>query len=392
MKENRLALLADAYTSPLLLNSLMRQRIPAFVQGERLEKELRAYCQGLILLSIEDAVKMISKHSSLILTNAEDILPFLIEHSGNKARIENIRLFKDKVRTRQFLSRIYPDYFFIEADINRLSDIELPPGREYIIKPLAGFFSIGIRKIRDKSDLAHAVEDISREIKENAGNVSPDVVSPDRFIIEEYLPGDEYACDAYFNSKGEGVVLGIYRHPFLNDEDFRDIVYYTNPELMREMLPMAESFLKMLSSERKIVNFPLHMEFRVKGDLLVPIEINPMRFGGFSLSDLTFFAYGIKANDCYFQSIKPDWDEILSKAGQETYYWVLSELHSRTDASFDHEEYADTFEGILAYCKLDTRRYPAFSIAFASTKNLDEALKYLSFNFEEYIEAPETKT
>ena len=64
----------------------------------------------------------------------------------------------------------------------------------------------------------------------------------------ESVRGDEFACDAYFNAKGEPVVLGIYAHPFLDGKDSRDIVYYTSQEIVRKNLPRMEDSLKELSS------------------------------------------------------------------------------------------------------------------------------------------------
>jgi hypothetical protein len=385
VKENCMALLADSYISPVLLNTLMRREVPALAENERLEKELRRFCPSLILLRREEAKAIMSKSGSLIYTSAENMLPILVGDSNNKVRNENIMLFKDKVQFRRLMSELYPDYFF--AEVRSGEDVHLPKGRSFVVKPASGLFSLGIRKVEGEEQLKQAIEEISKEIESNSHIFPPEVVSSERFLVEEYLTGDEYAFDAYFNSRSKPVVLGIYRHPLLNESDFRDVVYYTSADIMKDMLPRVEGFLKELSSHRKLKNFPLHGEFRVKDDQVMPIEINPMRFGGLSLSDLLFFAYQINPYAAYFLREEPDWNNILSKADGETCFWVDSSIPAgQGEIMPDHDEYAATFKELLGYCKLDPKRYTTFSIAFAKTKEIGEAMKYLSFNFEDYIE------
>jgi hypothetical protein len=320
VKENSLAVLADGYISPMLLNTLMRQKIPALAQNERLENELKRYCPGLILLSREEAADKISKANSLVYASSEEVLPIVLESSKNPSRIENTNLFLDESKFKQTLKGIGSEYLRIPVEI--------------------------------------------------------------------------YACDAYFNSRSKPVVLGIYRHPQKSEGGQMDIVYYTNAEIMREMLPRVEKFLGDISARLKIKNFPLHMDFSANGDGLVPTKISPMRFGDFSLPDLLLFAYGINSYSDYFLKREPNWQEILSGSGDETYFWVMSMLplapyvdwaSAYQDLKPDHDEYADTFQDLIGYCKLDLKRYPAFSIAFARTKNIDEALKYLNFKFESYM-------
>jgi hypothetical protein len=47
----------------------------------------------------------------------------------------------------------------------------------------------------------------------------------------------------------------------------------------------------------------MHVEVRVDGDVICPIEFNPMRFAGFSSTDVAYYAYGIRTIE-YFCKIK----------------------------------------------------------------------------------------
>lgn len=378
VKENSLAVLADGYLSPMLLNTLMRQKIPALAQNERLENELKRFCPSLVLLDRQEAADRLSKANSLVYASSDEVLPIILESSRNPSRIKNISTFLDKAKFEQLLEGMVADQLCKEA------------------------------------------------------------------------PGESYACDAYFSSRSKPVVLGIYRRPGQSRGDQGGIVYYTNASMMGEMLPKLQNLLRDLSSQLKIKNFPVHMDFRATDDCLMPTKISPMRFGAFGLSDLLLFAYDINCYSEYFQKQEPDWQEILSRSGdgseEDTYFWVMSRLpsapsspssHSPLSSSLspssalpspelpssppslspssvlpssselpsspsgdwassglkpDHEDYADTFQSLLGYCKLDLKRYPAFSIAYAMTKNIDEVMKYLDFRFESCMKPEEDES
>ena len=386
MKDKSLAVLADTYASPLFLNTLVRERIPAFAQGDRLKEEFKRYRRDLLLLDKADALNIIAQPDSKLLLNSEIFLPCLINH-GDPTKAEAIRTFKDKPEFRQLLSKSFPDYFFTEAKADELKNIDLPSGRDYVIKPSSGLSGIGVRRIKCDRDLHEMADDLLSEVGQNAESSSSDLLSPDRFLLEERIKGEEIACDAYFNSKGEPVILGIYDHPLMDEDDFRDILYYTSSDLIEKMHPRIEDFLRRLSSQMVVRNFPIHAEFRLQRNRLMPIEINPMKFGSFSLPDLTFFAFVLNPYRYYYYEQKPDWKEILSKAEDKIFYRVLSRMKATLAEGEkpDHDEFASAFPDLVGYCKLDPKRYPAFSIAFGRADKADELKRYLMIDFHDYI-------
>lgn len=386
VKDKSLAVLADAYASPLFLNALVREGIPAFAKGERLIEEFKTYCRGLKLLDKADALNIIAQPDSKLLLNSEIFLPCLINH-GDPTKAESIRTFKDKLKFRQFLSKSFPDYFFAEAKADELKDIDLPSGRDYIIKPSSGLSGTGVTRIRGDKDLHEKVDNLLSEVGQNARSFSPDLLNPDRFLIEEHIKGDEIACDAYFNSRGEPVILGIYDHPLLDEDDFRDVLYFTSSDLIQKMHPRIGDFLRRLSSQMVVRNFPVHAEFRLQRNRLMPIEINPMKFGSFGLPDLTFFAFMLNPYRYYYYEQKPDWKEFLPKAEDKIFYRVLSRMKAplAEGEKPDHDEFASAFPDLVGYCKLDPERYPAFSIAFGKADRADELKRYLKVDFHDYI-------
>ena len=56
-----------------------------------------------------------------------------------------------------------------------------------------------------------------------------------KFIVEQYVDGDEFAMDAYFNQKGEPVILGIFKHLFSSATDVSDRIYYTSKDIIESL-------------------------------------------------------------------------------------------------------------------------------------------------------------
>lgn len=320
MKKNSIALLTDAYTSPLLINTLTREGVPVYTKNERLKTELGRYCPDLILLDGAEAANIITKPKSLLFTNSDEGLSAIRELLTNPPEIEVHNSFLGK------------------------SDFEEP-----------------LSKALNDSDLL------------GAGT--------------EGIQVEDFACDAYINIDGEPVVLGIYERPVLYKDDFRDIVYYTSNELMKQMLPRVKDSLRKMSPQLVSGNLPLHAKFRVQKNHMSLIEVKLSRFGSFGLSDLLFFAFGINPYKQYFRGLKPDWNSALSLAEGDIFFRVLSRLTEAVPEGKkpDHEEFADTFRNLVGYCKLDTDRYPAFSIAFGRTDNLGDVKKYLEMDFKNYL-------
>ena len=325
VKKNSIALLEDSYISPLLINTLIRERVPAHAQSNRLKEELGRYYPDLILLDEDEAANVLAESGSLVCANSDLALLTMRDILTGPFEVDVIDSLKDKSVSGIYLSKALTD-----------SDKR------------------GDKRVDEKARIQNK----------------------------------DFACDAYINVDGEPVVLGIYEHPVLDKNDSRDIVYFTSSEVMKKMLPrMKDALRKMSSSQLDLRNLPLHAKFRLQKNHLLIIEVKLRRFGSFSLSDLLFFAFGMNPYKQYFRGLKPDWASALSLAGDDIFFRVLSRLTAAVpaDRKPDHIEYADTFQNIVGYCKLDPNRYPAFSIAFARTDNLEDVRKYLSMNFGDFL-------
>lgn len=320
MKKKSIALLDDSYISPLLINTLIREGVPAHAQNSRLKEELERYYPDLIFLDRDKATDILTKPLSLVYANSDLALS---EMGISKS----------------------PFDIDVTCSTKNESDYGIP-----LSEDLAD------------SDLCCT------------GTGS--------------MHAEDFACDAFINVNGEPVVLGIYEHPVLDKYDFRDIVYYTSSKVMKKMLPRIKDALrKRFPSQLDFGNIPLHAKFRLQKNHLQLTEVKPRSFGSFSLPDMLFFAFGINPYKQYFRGLNPDWDTVLSQAENDIFFRVLSRLPAAVPLGRkpDHEEFADTFKNLVGYCKLDPIRYPAFSIAFGKTDNLEDVRKYLSMDFGDFL-------
>jgi phosphoribosylamine-glycine ligase len=75
--------------------------------------------------------------------------------------------------------------------------------------------------LHSKSDWYAAQKELTYE---NLKSIYPkEVMDASTFIIEDYLEGEEFAADAYFNAEGEVVILNILHHKFSSSTDVSDL-------------------------------------------------------------------------------------------------------------------------------------------------------------------------
>ena len=152
-----------------------------------------------------------------------------------------------------------------------------------------------------------------------------------------------------------------------------DRLYYTGKEIIEKQLPVFEAYLKKVNALLRTKNFPAHIEVRMEGDSIVPIEFNPMRFAGWCTTDLVNFAFGLKTVDYFLNGQKPDWNSLL--AGKENKIYSLIVLNKPENCGavkdFDYDGLCSRFKKVLSLRKLDFNRYPTFGFLFTETDAAD---------------------
>jgi hypothetical protein len=379
------------YISDFFKQTVRDNNIP--IVGTEVAEKLDLY-NGTNIVSEEQAVEMARASDDLrIYTTSENAIGWISKHLAFSNLPEKIALFKDKVKFRELTKSLFPDFYFQGVCVEDLKkvqvkDIPLP----FIIKPAVGFFSMGVRKVTKHEDWPNTVDSILAEMDKNKSAFPDAVLNADSFIIEECINGDEYAFDAYFNSNGEPVILSILKHTFSSDTDVSDRVYTTSKEIIEENLDEFTNFAGRVGELAQLRNFPVHIEIRRENGILLPIEVNPMRFGGWcTTADISFMAYGFNPYLCYFLQQKPNWNEALK--GKEGKLYSLVVLDNSTGVSvdditaFDFEKLLSNFEKPMELRKIDYKEHSVFGFLFTETRaeNFIELKRILDSNLSEFI-------
>ena len=344
-------------------------------------------------ISEDDAKnKFINSPNPLIYTNSENSLTWIFNNLKETNLPNQIRLFKDKLKFRELTKDLFPDFLFRKVKIDEIQTLDIEVLKlPFVIKPSVGFFSIGVHIVNNKSDWYAAQKELNYD---NLKSIYPtEVMNASTFIIEEYIEGEEFAIDAYFNKDGEVVILNILHHQFSSSTDVSDRVYSTSQSIIRKYKESVEAFLKPIGKKAELKNFALHVEVRIdKKGVIKPIEINPLRFGGWcTTGDLSWYAFKFNSYQYFIQNKKPNWDEIFKTKKDEIYSIILLNNNSGIEPSeishFDFDTLKQDLENVLVVRKLDFNKYPAFGFLFTETSegNEKELKEILNSDLSKYI-------
>lgn len=387
-------ILDKPYISDHLLQTIRENRFP--VIRNDFTKE-HAPELGALLISEEEAIERIrGSEIPMIYTASENSIGWIVQNLGFTDLPEKIDLFKEKVRFREMIRPLYPDFFFREIALDSLDELDheiniIP--FPFIIKPSVGFFSMGVHRVDEVSDWEKTKQSIRKGIENVKGIYPEEVLKTTSFIVESVIEGEEFALDAYFNNAGEPVILSILQHSFATECDMSDRIYQMSKEIIEKNLEEFTAFLKEIGTLADVRNFPVHVEVRrEESGRLVPIEINPMRFGGWCTTpDLTYLAYGLNPYEYYFNQTKPDWEAILEGKAGLVYSIIILDNSTGYSADkikeFDYDLLQSGFSHPLELRKVDNHEYPLFGILFTETKGPDvpELEAILHSDLREYI-------
>lgn len=381
-------ILDNPYVSPLLEDTVAKKSYP--VLNNEMARSLLKF-DMMNVLSDEAAVDLLKgEKNPQLYSNSENAINWISTHLNFSELPQKIELFKNKAEFRRLLKEIYPDFYFFESGFDSLSTLDTEKIRfPVVLKPCVGFLSMGVYIIRDAEEWADVIKNLRDDIEKFRGQFPTEVVDASSFIVEELINGEEFAIDAYFDKYGKPVILNIFKHPFSDETDVSDRVYFTSGEIIKSNHDRFESLLSQIGSLAQLRNFPLHMEVRVDGERVVPIEINPMRFAGWCVTDLAYFAYGIDVYEYYFEQKSPDWEKILKEKGSEFYYFTIAEVPVSVDKSMikevDYDGFLKNISHPLEVRKIDYRRHPIFAIVFAKTDDYSEMSNILKKNMRDFI-------
>ncbi len=335
-----------------------------------------------------------NNQNTCIYTISENSIGWISQHLSHSDLPDKIDLFKDKFKFRELTKTLSPDFYYKKISSNNFAELnfdEVP--LPFIIKPTVGFFSMGVYKVSSHQQWLNTIDLIKTEMLQIKDLYPQQVMGTNDFIIEEIIEGEEYAIDAYFNAVGEAVIVGIFKHVFSSDTDVSDRVYITSEQIVNDNLQKFTAFINKIGVLSGVKNFPVHIELRhdSKGNLL-PIEVNPMRFGGWcTTADVTYLAYGFNPYQYYYSQLQPDWPELLLDKKGKLFSIIVLDNSSGIDKenilSFDYERLQSNFENPLELRKIDYKKYPVFGFLFTETRddNFSELINILNSDLKEFI-------
>lgn len=381
-------ILDKPYVSEFLEKTLEKNKFP--VLNTAAVKELVSNT-GINYIDEEKAVKKLRDYKNPVLyTNSENSIEWISKNLCFTDLPDKIALCKDKIKFRKIISKIYPDFYFKEVsfeDIKRIKpqDLKFP----LVLKPAVGFLSFGVYMIYNDSEWNSTISILEEDIKKFKTIYPLNVVNTSTFIIEEMVLGEEFAVDAYYNEKGEAVILNIYKHPFCSEKDVSDRVYFTSKAIIEKYLKEFEQLLQKIGNAVDLKNFPVHIELRVNKENIIPIELNPMRFAGWCMTDIAYYAWGINVYEEYLHQTKPNWQNILENSDENLYYVMFSDvskdIKKEDIKSIDYDGLVRNIETPLEIRKIDYKIHPIYSIIFAKTPDEKEITKILNIDVYKYI-------
>lgn len=349
---------------------------------------------GTRLINEQEAVARAGDFDNLrIYTTSENSIGWISKHLSFTDLPEKIDLFKNKLKFRGLTKSISPDFYFREVLLQDLKEIrtdEIP--LPVIIKPSVGFFSMGVYKVTKHDEWKGVIATLIAETNKYKGLYPQEVLDTGSFIIEECITGDEFAVDAYYDSTGEPVILNILEHVFSSDSDVGDRVYSTSKHIIENNIDDFTRFARDIGKLSGVKNFPVHIELRRDKDKILPIEVNPMRFGGWcTTADISSMAYGFNPYLYYFFQKKPDWTEVLKNKNGNLYSIIVLDnstgINSSEIESFDFQKLLSQFENPIELRKIDYKEYDVFGFLFTETgtENHIELRNILNSDLSEFI-------
>lgn len=347
------------------------------------------------LLDEETAIQLAASTDDLMIyTTSENAIGWIARNLAFTGLPDKIDQFKNKAKFRSLVASLHPDFYFREVELEQLEklsldDIPVP----FVIKPAVGFFSMGVYIVTNAEGWEQTKGSIHEEMRAVKNLYPSEVMNSTTFIIEQYIAGDEYAIDAYFDADGEAVILNILKHVFSSSDDVSDRVYLSSKDIIENNIGPFTEYLQKVGKLTQIRNFPVHVELRRdSAGHMLPIEINPMRFGGWcTTADMTSFAYGFNPYLYYFSQQRPDWGEILKDKDGKLYSVIVLDNSTGIDGSqitsFDYDLALSRFERPLDLRKIDYREYPVFGFIFTETReeNFAEIDAILKSDLTEFI-------
>lgn len=380
-------ILEKPYVSAPLVAYLEEKQIP--VLHNDMAELLKQQGHQLNLLEDQPFVEKYQQTQKLYAVS-ENALVWLYAQLPDSELVKKVKILKDKAAFRRICQKIYPDFYYKEVELKALRSLDpdtLP--LPLVLKPSVGFLSVGVYIVRSKEEWQMALDDIDKNFAKQCAVFPDTVVKSEMFVLEQLIEGEEYAVDAYYDADSKPNIINIFHHIFKDETDVSDRLYCMSKQIFETNYPAFNQFCIDLNGVLQLRNFPMHVEFRVdkRTGRAIPIEVNPLRFAGMCLNDLTRHTCGLLPVQAFFEGTRPDYATMWNGIEEDVFSFVVLDKPFETTRSIDFEAIKKHFHGVL-----ETRdiKNPAMSIwGFLFTKTTpehkDELKEILFSDLQEFM-------
>ncbi len=339
-------------------------------------------------MSSDDLLKStihFSKEDKVCITS-ESSIDIVMGRMMDVERKKPIEVLKDKFAFRKILTAIYPDYQYKHIKIDEIKSLSIH--KKAVIKPLKGCFGTAVRVIDSDTNCNELFDELKADLDKNGAVFSDTVLSKNDFIIEDFISGEEYAVDMFYDAEGKPHIVNIYHHPMPKEEAYLHVVYCTSKEIFNRIYDKAITFFTALNKILNVTNFLIHSEFRLNKGVLMPIEMNPMRFGGMGLGNMIYHGLGVNPYACFAKNESPDWTKIWMENPNDIYAFFIAYNGKSVDKNLSKpniERLKKEFTTVLLDKIFDYKTQLAFGI-FIIKEDAENLKKLLQIEFDDYFE------
>jgi hypothetical protein len=358
------------------------------VNAEAGTLETMPVTQNMDMMSSDDLLKSdlhFSKDDKVCITS-ESSIDIVMSRLLDADRKKAMEVLKDKFAFRKILTEIYPDYQYRHIKFEAIKSLKIT--KKAVIKPLKGCFGTAVRVIDKTTNCAELYAELKADLDKNGAVFSDTVLSKDDFIIEDFISGEEYAVDMFYDAKGKPHIINIYHHPMPREEAYLHVIYCTSREIFNRIFDKAMVFFTALNKILNVTNFLIHSEFRLNDDVFMPIEMNAMRFGGMGLGNMIYHALGINPYAYFAQNKSPNWTKIWAKHPTDIYAYFIAYNGKSVDKTRfkpNIEALKKEFTTLLLDKTFDYKTQLAFGI-FIIKEDAENLKKLLNIEFDDYFE------
>jgi hypothetical protein len=301
-------------------------------------------------------------------------------------RRKAVEALKDKARFREILKDIYPEYGFSTVKLEEIRNVRV--SRKSVIKPVRGIFGTAVRVVEQDTDFHQVSKELEEEIRKNAKVYPGSVLSAEDFIVEDFIEGEEYAVDMFYDSNGEPKIVNIMHHPLPVNNAYIHMMYNSSKAAFDKVYDKAHLFFTQLNKTLKVKNFLMHSELKIHNGKIYPVEINSMRFGGMGLCNLIYYSHGINPFLCFLEDLEPDRNKLWNGKEDAVFSFFIAYNGKNIDTGNYRprpDKLETNFTKVLHEHLFDYRKQLAFGIYFLEEKeeNIREMVK---LEFDDFFE------